>query len=46
VRDLIRRDRDRGHPRDLLLEGAKSGSGVVADAAYVDALRQRISTEA
>jgi|SRR6056297_3652075 len=45
VRDLIRRDRERGHLRDLVLEGANSGPGVVADAAYFDALRQRISTE-
>jgi antitoxin ParD1/3/4 len=46
VRDLIRRDRERGHLRDLVLEGANSGPGVVADVAYFDALRQRISTEA
>jgi len=46
VRDLIRRDRERGRLRELVLEGANSGPGVVADAAYFDALRQRISTEA
>ena len=46
VRDLIRRDRERGHLRNLVLEGANSAPGVVADAAYFDALRQRISTEA
>lgn len=46
VRDLIRRDRERGRLRDLVLEGANSGPGVVADAAYFDALRQRVSTEA
>ena len=46
VRDLIRRDRERGHLRDLILEGANSGPGVVADGAYFDALRQRISTGA
>ena len=46
VRDLIRRDRERGHLRDIVLEGANSGPGVVADAAYFDALRQRVSTEA
>ena len=46
VRDLIRRDRERGHLRDLVLEGANSGPGVVADAAYFDSLRQRIWTEA
>ena len=46
VRDLIRRDRERGHLRNLVLEGANSGPGVVADTAYFDALRQRLSTEA
>lgn len=46
VRDLIRRDRERGHLRNLVLEGANSGPGVPADTAYFDALRQRISTEA
>ena len=46
VRDLIRRDRERGHLRNLILEGANSGPGVVADTAYFDALRQRISSEA
>ena len=46
VRDLIRRDRERGHLRNLILEGANSGAGVVADTAYFDALRQRISSEA
>ena len=45
VRDLIRRDRERGRLRDLVLEGANSGPGAVVDAAYFDALRQRISTE-
>lgn len=45
VRDLIRRDRERGDLRNLILEGANSGPGVVADAAFFDALRQRISTE-
>ena len=46
VRDLIRRDRERGELRNLVLEGANSGPGVVVDAAYFDALRQRISSEA
>ena len=46
VRDLIRRDRERGHLRNLVLEGANSGAGVVADTPYFDALRQRISSEA
>jgi len=46
VGDLIRRDRERGHLRNLVLDGANSGPGVVADTAYFDALRQRISAEA
>ena len=46
VRDLIRRDRERGHLRNLVLEGANSGPGAVADIAYFDALRQRISSGA
>ena len=46
VRDLIRRDRERGELRNLILEGANSGRGVAADTAYFDALRQRISSEA
>ena len=46
IRDLIRRDRERGHLRNLVLDGANSGPGVVADTAYFDALRQRVSTEA
>jgi antitoxin ParD1/3/4 len=45
VRDLIRRDRERDHLRALVREGANSGPGVVADTAYFDALRQRISSE-
>ena len=43
VRELIRRDRDRQALRGALLEGAASGPGVVADEAYFDALRQRVS---
>ena len=46
VRDLIRRDRERVHLREVVLEGADSGPGDVADTAYFDALRQRISSEA
>lgn len=46
VRDLIRRDRERGVLRNQLLEGAKSGPGVVADADYFEALRQRLSSDA
>ena len=39
VRDLIRRDQDRQHLRTLLLEGAASEPGPVADSAHFDALR-------
>lgn len=45
VRDLIRRDRERTHLRGLVLEGAASGPGVVADEAYFTSLRDRISSE-
>lgn len=46
VRDLIRHDRERQHLRNLLLEGANSGPGVVADDEYFTALRERISAGA
>lgn len=42
VRDLIRQDRDREKLRKMLLDGANSGPGVVADDAYFDRLRERI----
>lgn len=42
VRDLIRRDQDRQRLRGLLLDGATSGPGAVADRAYFDALRKRV----
>ncbi len=42
VRDLIRRDRDREQLRGLLLDGASSAPGPVADDAYFDSLRARI----
>ena len=42
VRELIRKDRDRRQLRGLLLEGAASAPGEVADAAWFDALRERI----
>ena len=42
VRELIRRDRDRLQLRAVLLDGAESTPSVVADAAYFDALRDRI----
>lgn len=39
IRDLIRRDQDRQHLRDLLLAGATSEPGPVADGRYFDELR-------
>ena len=42
VRELIRADQDRRYLRDLLLQGAESPPGPVADASYFDALRQRV----
>lgn len=44
VRDLIRRDRERGELRKLVLDGANSGPGVVADAGYFEQLRQRTAS--
>ena len=41
VRELIRKEQDRQHLRGLLLAGASSGVGQVADKAYFDGLRQR-----
>ncbi|MFP4076057.1 MAG: type II toxin-antitoxin system ParD family antitoxin [Halochromatium sp.] len=42
VRDLIRRDQDRQRLRRLLLDGATSEPGAVADPTYFDALRERV----
>ena len=42
VRELIRKDQDRQHLRDLLLEGAASPPAVTADADYVGRLRDRV----
>jgi len=42
VRELIRRDQDRQRLRGLLLDGAASAPGGVADAAYFDGLRRRV----
>jgi antitoxin ParD1/3/4 len=42
VRDLIRRDQDRQHLRDLLLAGATSEQGSVADDRYFDDLRDGV----
>jgi antitoxin ParD1/3/4 len=42
VRDLIRRDQDRQHLRGLLLAGATSEPGPVANARYFDDLRDGV----
>ena len=42
IRELIRRDQDRQQLKGLLLQGAKSRQGAVADAAYFDGLRQKL----
>jgi antitoxin ParD1/3/4 len=42
VRELIRRDQDRQHLRNLLLDGAQSPPARPVDAAYFDTLRDRI----
>jgi antitoxin ParD1/3/4 len=43
VRELIRKDQDRLHLRELLLEASHSKTAVPADAAYFASLRERIS---
>lgn len=43
VRDLIRKDQDVQRLRRLLLDGAESPPGVVADADYFDSLRKRVA---
>lgn len=45
VCELIRRDRDRQHLRDLLLEGASSETTTPVDASYFDNLRDRLETK-
>lgn len=42
VRELIRRDQDRAHLRDLLLQGAKAPISGKADAEYFEGLRAGI----
>lgn len=42
VRDLIRKDQERTHLRDLLLEGAASASAGPVDREYLDKLRKRV----
>ncbi len=46
VRDLIRKDQDVQRLRRLLLDGAESPPGAVADADYFDSLRKRIAAHA
>lgn len=46
VRELIRKDADRLHLRSLLLQGAQSGPGGTADAAYFESLRERVRKRA
>jgi len=41
VRDLIRKDQDRQRLRELLLDGASSPPGALADDAFFDGLRER-----
>jgi antitoxin ParD1/3/4 len=42
VRELIRRDQDRQHLRELLLEGAASAPTAPVDAGYFEGLRKRV----
>ena len=44
VRELIRKDHDRLHLRNLLLKGAGSRAAAPADQAYFTSLRERVST--
>ena len=42
VRDLIRRDQERERLRGLLLDGAASSPGPIADDSYFEALRGQV----
>ena len=42
IRDLIQRERDRQHLRDLIMEGVNSPMTVVADDAFFDEILVRI----
>lgn len=42
VRDLIRRDQERERLRGLLLDGAASPPGPIADDSYFESLRERV----
>lgn len=44
VRELIRKDHDRQHLRNLLLEGAGSRAAAPADKAYFTSLRERVQS--
>jgi antitoxin ParD1/3/4 len=44
IRDLIRRDQERQHLRDLLLAGAASEPGPVAGPEYFDDLRAEVDS--
>jgi antitoxin ParD1/3/4 len=43
VRELIRKDQDRTHLRNLLLEGAASKPGKPVGSNYFDRLRRRVT---
>lgn len=45
VRELIRKDQDRQRLRELLLDGASSPPGALADDAFFDSLRKRARGE-
>ena len=42
VRELIRRDQDRQHLRELLLDGAASAPTAPVDTGYFEGLRERV----
>ena len=44
VRDLIRRDQDRERLRGLVLDGASSAPGPIADESYFEALRRSVAS--
>ena len=46
VLDLIRRDRERQQLRRILLDGAASSPGPLADATFFSSVRDRIRTDA
>ena len=46
MRELIRKDQDRQHLRNLLLDGASSPATAPVDAAYFQELRDRVTSRA